>query len=95
MDVFRKLHGAGNDFILVTGSGAHPPPRGWPDASIRLCERRKGIGADGLVVSTLIQHDPLVLEVPCYNSDGSTATMCGNALRCAPGRPPTTWARPV
>lgn len=79
---FRKIHGAGNDFILLTGT-EQARVRALPDTALRLCARRTGIGADGLVVSTLISTNPGVLEVTCLNADGSTATMCGNALRCA------------
>ncbi|WP_328742213.1 diaminopimelate epimerase [Streptomyces caniferus] len=79
---FRKIHGAGNDFVLV--SDAEPGGEGeWPKLAERLCRRRKGIGADGLVVSTLTSDNPNRLEVACYNADGSMATMCGNALRCS------------
>lgn len=78
---FRKVHGAGNDFILCTGLTA--PDTDWPAMARDLCGRRTGIGADGLVLSTLMDTAPPALEVACFNADGSTATMCGNALRCA------------
>jgi diaminopimelate epimerase len=75
---FRKVHGAGNDFIVFAD-----PPTGqpWADAARQLCARRTGIGADGLVVSTRLGL--AAFEVSCFNADGSSATMCGNALRCA------------
>ncbi|WP_344032580.1 diaminopimelate epimerase [Streptomyces luteireticuli] len=77
---FRKVHGAANDFVLV----AEPDPgQQWTGLAQALCARRTGIGADGLVTSTLVSTEPAVLEVACYNADGSVATMCGNALRCA------------
>jgi diaminopimelate epimerase len=79
---FRKVHGAGNDFILLTGSSSDLE-RDWSDTARQLCARRTGIGADGLVVSALIGTDPAVVGVACFNADGSIATMCGNALRCA------------
>ena len=82
---FRKIHGAGNDFVLL----ADPTPDGgkdWPKEAERLCARRTGVGADGLVISSLISISPVVFEVGCFNADGSIATMCGNALRC------TAWA---
>lgn len=78
---FRKLHGAGNDFILLTGPVT--PTRDWPGIARTLCARQTGIGADGLVISTVASTGPAVLDVTCLNADGSTATMCGNALRCA------------
>ncbi|AOR33401.1 MULTISPECIES: diaminopimelate epimerase [Streptomyces] len=79
---FRKMHGAGNDFVLL----CDPSPdddMDWPKEAERLCARRIGVGADGLVISRLVSKDPAVLEVTCFNSDGSLATMCGNALRCS------------
>lgn len=82
---FRKIHGAGNDFILLSD----PEPgsqKDWPKEAERLCARRTGVGADGLVISSLISEAPALLDVECFNADGSIATMCGNALRC------TAWA---
>ena len=75
---FRKVHGAGNDFILFADPAQD---RDWPEEARRLCPRGTGIGADGLVVTT--RRGPAAFEVQCFNADGSTATMCGNALRCA------------
>jgi len=78
MIAFRKVHGAGNDFILVADS-SHI--RDWGKLATGLCHRRTGIGADGLVVSERISAS--AYAVTCYNPDGSVASMCGNALRCA------------
>ncbi len=75
---FRKVHGAGNDFILVADPAGD---RDWPEEARRLCPRGTGIGADGLMVTTRL--GPAAFEVRCFNADGSAATMCGNALRCA------------
>jgi diaminopimelate epimerase len=80
--IFRKMHGCGNDFVLLSGSDADLT-LDWSDMAKRLCARRTNIGADGLVVSVLTSKDPAILEIVCINADGSTATMCGNALRCA------------
>ncbi|WP_236246434.1 diaminopimelate epimerase [Streptomyces sp. CC210A] len=79
---FRKIHGAGNDFVLLTDL-APADKREWPKEAERLCARRTGVGADGLVISSLVSDEPTVLEVDCFNADGSVATMCGNALRCS------------
>lgn len=82
---FRKIHGAGNDFVLF--SDLEPGiDKDWSKEAERLCARRTGVGADGLVVSSLIDNSPALLEVGCFNADGSIAAMCGNALRC------TAWA---
>lgn len=77
---FRKVHGAGNDFILFTDPVTDLD---WAGSAVALCPRRTGIGADGLVVSIRRGGVPPLYEVRCFNADGSEATMCGNALRCA------------
>jgi diaminopimelate epimerase len=77
---FRKVHGAGNDFILLTDP---PADLDWAEAARVLCQRRTGVGADGLVIARREEGHPYLLEVRCFNADGSEATMCGNALRCA------------
>ncbi len=82
---FRKIHGAGNDFVLLSDLETDDE-KDWPKEAERLCARRTGVGADGLVISRLISDSPAVLAVDCFNADGSVATMCGNALRC------TAWA---
>ncbi|MEU6653378.1 diaminopimelate epimerase [Streptomyces sp. NPDC046900] len=79
---FRKIHGAGNDFVLL--SGLEPDDdKDWPKEAERMCARRTGVGADGLIISRLVSEDPAVFEVTCFNADGSIATMCSNALRCS------------
>ncbi|MYT33314.1 MULTISPECIES: diaminopimelate epimerase [unclassified Streptomyces] len=79
---FRKIHGAGNDFVLL--SDIEPDAdRDWPKEAERLCARRTGVGADGLVISRMVSGNPAVADVSCFNADGSVATMCGNALRCS------------
>ncbi|MFB7377232.1 diaminopimelate epimerase [Kitasatospora purpeofusca] len=77
---FKKAHGAGNDFILLTDPDRHEGID-WALMARKLCDRRMGIGADGLVISIPIGDGRL--RVTCYNADGSEASMCGNALRCA------------
>jgi diaminopimelate epimerase len=77
---FRKVHGAGNDFVLVSGPFACPD---LPGLARELCSRRTGVGADGLVVSARLTGDSPTYEIRCLNADGSEASMCGNALRCA------------
>lgn len=76
---FRKMHGAGNDFILA--DGAHLPMELRPGASAALCRRRTSIGADGLILVT--RTGTSSIDVDFYNPDGSQAEMCGNGSRCA------------
>ena len=76
---FAKYEGAGNDFILIDDRDPHFPS---DDKTLirRLCHRRFGIGADGLI---LLQEDPGAdFRMRIFNSDGSEAEGCGNGLRC-------------
>ncbi|MDE2237922.1 MAG: diaminopimelate epimerase, partial [Elusimicrobia bacterium] len=69
---FWKLSGAGNDFVLLEG-----PLRAGGALARRLCDRRNGIGADGLLVL-----EPRSRRLSYFNADGSRA-FCGNGCRCA------------
>ncbi|MEA2661098.1 MAG: diaminopimelate epimerase [Chloroflexota bacterium] len=72
---FTKMHGCGNDFIVVDG------PVAIDAARVRaLCDRRTGIGADGVLVigAPAGRRWPLVI----HNADGSIADACGNGSRC-------------
>ena len=73
---FWKYHGLGNDFVLVEG------PLMAPDRARRICDRRRGIGADGVVTILPARTPGAAVEMHIYNSDGSVAEMCGNAIRC-------------
>lgn len=75
---FEKYQGAGNDFIIIDTRLQDPL---LTEASIRLlCDRRFGIGADGLIT---ISNDPVLpFFMRYYNSDGKESTMCGNGGRC-------------
>ncbi|MFJ6569844.1 hypothetical protein ACIQNU_20725 [Streptomyces sp. NPDC091292] len=72
---FRKIHGAGNDFVLFSDLGPDGDGKDWPKDAERLCARRTGIGADGLIVSRLVSDKPAGLDVTCFNADDSIATM--------------------
>lgn len=80
--VFHKFHGSGNDFILIDERAgniltAHPEV----NAVVRqLCNRRLGIGADGLML--LRANDAYHFEMTYFNSDGNESSMCGNGGRC-------------
>lgn len=75
---FTKMHGLGNDFIVVAGERALP--EGVGELAIRLCNRFFGIGADGLVY--ILPSDVADFKMRIINSDGSEAEQCGNAIRC-------------
>jgi len=85
MHTFTKLQGLGNDFILFDNIGFSADHQNVtsPQMAVALCDRRFGIGADGLFVLRVakdqVQAD---LSWEFYNADGSMAEMCGNAIRC-------------
>lgn len=81
METFVKYHGLGNDFVVLDrrGSGVDIDA----ESSRRYCDRRRGIGADGVLV--LLPADPggaALARMVVHNADGSVAEMCGNGLRC-------------
>lgn len=72
---FVKMHGCGNDFVVTEG------PVDLTSERVReLCDRRRGIGADGIVV---LDGGGLRRRVTVHNADGSVADACGNGYRCA------------
>lgn len=77
---FTKMHGAGNDYIYVNTLlyDVNDPN----SASIRLSDRHKGIGGDGLVLICRPTTDAADYRMRIFNADGSEAMMCGNASRC-------------
>ena len=81
---FSKYQGLGNDFVLIEGRD------GQLDATIkspdpqwvrRICDRRFGIGADGIILA-LPPEGSSELRMRIFNADGSEAEMCGNGIRC-------------
>jgi diaminopimelate epimerase len=79
---FTKMHGAGNDFIVVDALKEHylKDSLTSPDIIKRLCDRYFGIGADGLIL--ILPSASCDLRMQILNSDGSEAEMCGNGIRC-------------
>lgn len=75
---FSKYQGTGNDFIVVDNRYLHFAP----DTQMiqTLCDRRFGIGADGLIL--VDEHEEYDFRMTYYNSDG-TQSLCGNGSRCA------------
>ena len=74
----EKWHGAGNDFVVVDGSDLASPPD-WESWTRAACDRRRGIGADGVLV--LERHPSLDFRMHYRNADGGEADMCGNGGR--------------
>jgi diaminopimelate epimerase len=75
---FTKMHGLGNDFVVVEDFGLKL--KNCEQLAARVCDRHFGVGADGLVLLQPSQKAPFRMRI--FNSDGSEAEMCGNALRC-------------
>lgn len=76
---FWKMHGAGNDFILVDDRALAFPAADTAFIA-RLCHRRRGIGSEGLL---LIQPSATAdFRMRFFNPDGSAADLCGNGARC-------------
>ena len=87
---FAKLCGAGNDFIVVqatdvvqaAGVALADGATLHESTIVRLCDRRYGIGADGLMIMKPGTGN-VAFEVDFYNADGSGGMLCGNGARCA------------
>jgi len=75
---FVKMHGIGNDCVLVDCMGSDTPEPG--QLARTLCRRRFGIGADGLLA--VCPSDVADYRMRIFNADGSEAAICGNGLRC-------------
>ena len=76
---FTKMNGAGNDFVLLDNRDGS---LALDTAGIaRLCDRHRGVGADGLLVVEPAQADA-DFRMRYYNNDGGEAEMCGNGARC-------------
>lgn len=71
-----KHHALGNDFLVVF----HPGVDDLPALARRVCDRRRGIGADGLLVGE--SADDLAARMTLFNADGTRAEMSGNGIRC-------------
>ena len=75
----EKYQALGNDF-LVFDLSQDRPEMPWPDLARRVCDRRFGVGADGLLL--LENHGSGRLAMALYNADGSKAEISGNGIRC-------------
>ena len=94
---FVKMHGLGNDFIILDDTD-HRQKNGRegfetekhcceeselsPEMVRHVCDRHRGIGADGVIRVCNAGHPQADFQMKLYNADGSPARMCGNGIRC-------------
>jgi diaminopimelate epimerase len=78
---FTKLHGLGNDFLVVSPGGADLSSAG--ELARKICDRHTGVGADGLIFLIPEKGEPARAGFRIFNADGSEAEISGNGLRCA------------
>ena len=77
---FWKMHGLGNDYIVIDNRAICMNSAEAAGLALKLCERRYSVGADGLL---LVEPSALAdVKMRIYNVDGSEAEMCGNGIRC-------------
>ena len=77
---FAKLHGLGNDFVIVEDFEVRWEPA--PEEVARICDRHFGVGADGLILARPSERPDCAAYMHFFNADGSLAQMCGNGIRC-------------
>ncbi len=97
---FTKMHGAGNDFVVLDGIAQELPP--LEPLARRLADRHFGVGFDQMLVVRRSKAADFRMEI--YNADGSQVEMCANGIRAfykflrdraTPARIPSAWKRSV
>ncbi|MCL2448851.1 MAG: diaminopimelate epimerase [Polyangiaceae bacterium] len=76
---FEKYEGLGNDFVVVTAPNDDDVS---PARAVALCDRRRGVGADGVLVVLPPRRAGADVRMRVINADGSIPEMCGNGVRC-------------
>ena len=77
-----KMNGCGNDFVIIDKSEFDKANLSMSDMAKKICDRNFGVGGDGMIIPDLTQNNKTDIAWFFYNSDGSTAQMCGNGMRC-------------
>ncbi len=77
-----KMQGCGNDFVVLDYSEFEKTGLSMSELAIKLCNRNFGIGADGMIIPDTNPNGETDIAWYFYNSDGTTAQMCGNGMRC-------------
>ncbi|MEM2374671.1 MAG: diaminopimelate epimerase [Candidatus Bathyarchaeia archaeon] len=78
--IFWKMHGLGNDYILIDNRDGRLHEEILSLLAQKLCRRRFSVGADGLLL--VYDSDVADVKMRIFNADGSEAEMCGNGIRC-------------
>ena len=77
-----KMQGCGNDFVILDYSEYKKTGLSMDVLAKKLCDRNFGIGADGMIIPNTTPNGETDIAWYFYNSDGTTAQMCGNGMRC-------------
>lgn len=77
-----KMNGCGNDFVIIDKSEFDKTGLSMSDLAKKICDRNFGVGGDGMIIPNLDSSAETDIAWYFYNSDGSTAQMCGNGMRC-------------
>ena len=77
---FWKMHGLGNDFVVIDNRNQQLSNAKAVGLARKLCERRRSVGADGLLLVEASAAADVKMRI--FNADGSEAEMCGNGIRC-------------
>lgn len=79
---FTKMHGAGNDFVLIDNRTLKLSDSELSDLALSMCDRKFGVGSDGIIALQFDETKKADLVMMYKNPDGSDAGMCGNGARC-------------
>lgn len=81
--IVTKMQGLGNDFVVLDYPEYEKTKLSMPELAKKICDRNFGVGADGMIFPNINPIDPKAdIGWFFYNSDGTTAQMCGNGIRC-------------
>lgn len=79
---FCKFHGFGNDYIVIENTKI-PPSLPHPEMARAMCDRKTGVGSDGVAIIQKLEEEPADFRCEIINPDGSIAAFSGNGTRCA------------
>lgn len=80
MTTFHKMHGLGNDFVVL--DLRHQSFEMTAEVAAKLADRHRGIGCDQILILRSPHHPQHTAGFEVWNSDGSQAEQCGNGMRC-------------